>query len=342
MSNGPGRPRPNHLAETLDAGECGACGAGPAAGGAMLAAKQRAVAAFSRPRCRCAAARDRCRTAVGEPAAERLTIENKRAAGARHRGAGPGDRRCSRVRRPSDAAHRLLRARAARRRSRPDPRSRWRPRPELPAARGRMLLPAHGAAATGDLAPPAASRASRCRPVAALRPVDRSHRRGRRLLRARPDRAVPGRPHRHRRAGASQWISGPEDIVHTHRLRALFDAVVIGAGTIRADDPQLTTREVEGPSPVRVVLDTERRLDARYRVFRRWPATLLLCAEDACGMAGVGRCAGPPAAARARRAGYRRRARGACCNAACGGCSSRAAASRCRVSSPPARSIGCT
>jgi riboflavin-specific deaminase-like protein len=84
-------------------------------------------------------------------------------------------------------------------------------------------------------------------------------------------------------SGASHWISGPEDIVHTHRLRALCDAVVIGAGTVRADDPQLTTREVQGPSPVRVVLDTDRRLDARYRVFRDGPETLLLCAHDAPG-----------------------------------------------------------
>src|SRR5690242_8379337 len=90
-------------------------------------------------------------------------------------------------------------------------------------------------------------------------------------------------------SGASQWISGPQDVVHTHRLRALFDAVVVGAGTVRADDPQLTTREVEGPSPVRVVLDTDRRLDARYRVFRDDPRTLLLCAADAGGEDCVGR-----------------------------------------------------
>jgi diaminohydroxyphosphoribosylaminopyrimidine deaminase / 5-amino-6-(5-phosphoribosylamino)uracil reductase len=89
-------------------------------------------------------------------------------------------------------------------------------------------------------------------------------------------------------SGASHWISGHEDIVHTHRLRALFDAVVVGAGTVRADDPQLTTREVEGPSPVRVVLDTDRRLDGRYRVFREGPATLLLCAADAQGEDRVG------------------------------------------------------
>src|SRR5579863_6643298 len=82
-------------------------------------------------------------------------------------------------------------------------------------------------------------------------------------------------------SGASRWISGQADIVHTHRLRALFDAVVIGAGTVRADDPQLTTREVEGSSPVRVVLDTERRLHDRYRMFRDGPETLLLCAKDA-------------------------------------------------------------
>src|SRR5271165_5864411 len=80
--------------------------------------------------------------------------------------------------------------------------------------------------------------------------------------------------------GASQWISGRADIVHTHRLRALFDAIVVGAGTVRADDPLLTTREVAGPSPVRVVLDPERRLHERYAVFGTAPETLLACADD--------------------------------------------------------------
>lgn len=80
--------------------------------------------------------------------------------------------------------------------------------------------------------------------------------------------------------GNSQWISGPADLEHTHRLRALFDAVVVGAGTVRADNPQLTTRKVPGPSPVRVVLDTERRLHADYRMFQEPPGTLLFCAAD--------------------------------------------------------------
>jgi diaminohydroxyphosphoribosylaminopyrimidine deaminase / 5-amino-6-(5-phosphoribosylamino)uracil reductase len=81
--------------------------------------------------------------------------------------------------------------------------------------------------------------------------------------------------------GQSQWISGPADIAHTHRLRALADAVVVGAGTVRADDPQLTTRLVEGTSPVRVVLDPLCRLASAHRVFDGRVDTLLVAAADA-------------------------------------------------------------
>jgi diaminohydroxyphosphoribosylaminopyrimidine deaminase/5-amino-6-(5-phosphoribosylamino)uracil reductase len=82
------------------------------------------------------------------------------------------------------------------------------------------------------------------------------------------------------RGGESVWISGPDDLRHTHQLRALCDAVVVGAKTVRADNPRLTTRLVDGPSPVRVVLDTDCRLDGGYRVFRDGPETLLLCAPE--------------------------------------------------------------
>jgi diaminohydroxyphosphoribosylaminopyrimidine deaminase / 5-amino-6-(5-phosphoribosylamino)uracil reductase len=82
-------------------------------------------------------------------------------------------------------------------------------------------------------------------------------------------------------AGQSQWISGAADIAHTHRLRALADAVVVGTGTILADDPQLTTRLVEGTSPVRVILDPTRKLTARHRVFDGRAETLLVSAEGA-------------------------------------------------------------
>ena len=89
-------------------------------------------------------------------------------------------------------------------------------------------------------------------------------------------------------SGASFWIGGEADRLHTHRLRALADAVMVGAGTVAADDPQLTTRLCSGPSPVRVVIDTERRLDAAHRVFAdNGPPTLLLCSTD--GPARLGR-----------------------------------------------------
>ncbi len=83
--------------------------------------------------------------------------------------------------------------------------------------------------------------------------------------------------------GSAFWIGGEHDVLHTHRLRALCDAVVVGAGTVRADDPLLTTRHCSGPSPVRVVIDTERRLPENHRLFDAGPATLLLCAEDVAG-----------------------------------------------------------
>jgi riboflavin-specific deaminase-like protein len=79
-------------------------------------------------------------------------------------------------------------------------------------------------------------------------------------------------------SGNSKWIGGPGDLRHTHRLRALCDAVIVGAGTVRADDPQLTTRLCSGASPVRVVLDAGRRLGTEYGIFREGPATLLATA----------------------------------------------------------------
>jgi diaminohydroxyphosphoribosylaminopyrimidine deaminase/5-amino-6-(5-phosphoribosylamino)uracil reductase len=82
-------------------------------------------------------------------------------------------------------------------------------------------------------------------------------------------------------SGASRWVTGAADVAHNHRMRALADTVLIGSATLRSDDPQLTVRSCAGRNPVRVVLDTNRRLDAKYRVFHDGAApTLLFCARD--------------------------------------------------------------
>nr|WP_284701344.1 RibD family protein [Rhodoplanes tepidamans] len=66
--------------------------------------------------------------------------------------------------------------------------------------------------------------------------------------------------------GRLEYINGAEGIAHLHRLRAVVDAVVVGVGTAKCDDPQLTVRHVAGPNPARVVIDPNGRLDADARL----------------------------------------------------------------------------
>jgi diaminohydroxyphosphoribosylaminopyrimidine deaminase / 5-amino-6-(5-phosphoribosylamino)uracil reductase len=83
-------------------------------------------------------------------------------------------------------------------------------------------------------------------------------------------------------SGVSQFISGQADLQHAHRMRALFDAVVVGAATVEMDDPRLTTRLVPGSHAMRVVIDPHRRLSDRHSVFQDGESpTLLLCAAAA-------------------------------------------------------------
>ena len=55
--------------------------------------------------------------------------------------------------------------------------------------------------------------------------------------------------------GASRWITPPECRLLAHRLRASVDAVMVGLGTVQADDPALTVRHCQGPDPLPVVVD---------------------------------------------------------------------------------------
>ena len=67
--------------------------------------------------------------------------------------------------------------------------------------------------------------------------------------------------------GKQVWFSDPHTQTWSHRLRAEFDSIIVGARTVETDDPSLTTREYPGRSPTRVIYDPNGRLDLHYKVF---------------------------------------------------------------------------
>lgn len=85
------------------------------------------------------------------------------------------------------------------------------------------------------------------------------------------------------RDGVSQWISGEQTLNLAHQLRERSDAILVGVGTVIADDPRLTCRLPGGSSPLRVVLDGALRTPAKSNVAAtaREIPTLIYCA-DAC------------------------------------------------------------
>jgi diaminohydroxyphosphoribosylaminopyrimidine deaminase/5-amino-6-(5-phosphoribosylamino)uracil reductase len=86
--------------------------------------------------------------------------------------------------------------------------------------------------------------------------------------------------------GESRWISGDADLLHAHRMRALADAVLVGAETVRHDDPLLTVRRCAGANPVRVVLDPKLSLGRGCTLLENAASTtLVIAAEGADGAA---------------------------------------------------------
>ena len=67
-------------------------------------------------------------------------------------------------------------------------------------------------------------------------------------------------------AGESKWITGERARAAAHRLRARHDAVMVGVGTVLADDPELTVRKSRGRTPLRVVVDSRARTPPRARL----------------------------------------------------------------------------
>lgn len=79
------------------------------------------------------------------------------------------------------------------------------------------------------------------------------------------------------RTGASKWISSPESRRIVQQMRSRADAVLVGVGTVLADDPRLTCRMAGARQPLRVVLDRRLRTPTDARAVRGPGACLVVC-----------------------------------------------------------------
>jgi diaminohydroxyphosphoribosylaminopyrimidine deaminase / 5-amino-6-(5-phosphoribosylamino)uracil reductase len=91
-----------------------------------------------------------------------------------------------------------------------------------------------------------------------IRDFEKHRRTGRPFVTAKAALSLDGRMAT--KTGDSKWITGDAARAEAHRLRAESDGVLVGVGTVLADDPELTCRLVPGPSPARFVLDTNLRI----------------------------------------------------------------------------------
>ena len=82
--------------------------------------------------------------------------------------------------------------------------------------------------------------------------------------------AQPGRP---------LALSGPESLAMTHRLRTLHDAILVGIGTVLADNPRLTVRLADGPTPQPVILDSHLRTPPDAALFNNPTAPWIFTAD---------------------------------------------------------------
>ena len=81
--------------------------------------------------------------------------------------------------------------------------------------------------------------------------------------------------------GDSKWITGEEARTQAHFLRSIYDAILVGKGTVLADDPSLTCRLVEGKNPIRIVLDAKLEIPINAKVLSDGEAeTIIVAGKD--------------------------------------------------------------
>jgi len=64
------------------------------------------------------------------------------------------------------------------------------------------------------------------------------------------------------------WLTGEDSVKYVHQLRNMYDAVLVGANTIKVDDPRLTVREVNGRDPIRIIIDGDLSISPDSKIIK--------------------------------------------------------------------------
>jgi len=78
----------------------------------------------------------------------------------------------------------------------------------------------------------------------------------------------------------SRWISGKKSLVFAHKLRSQNQAILVGIGTIRKDDPHLTIRMVKGENPQKIILDSKLSIGLNFKVLKKYPQKTIIATTN--------------------------------------------------------------
>ena len=81
--------------------------------------------------------------------------------------------------------------------------------------------------------------------------------------------------------GGSKWITGEDSRKVVHELRSQVDAIMVGVGTVLADDPELTARSPGASNPIRIIIDPKLRIPATAKVLDKEADTIIITSDQA-------------------------------------------------------------